>query len=130
MLDISRFAKVLALAGSPADGEALAALRKARSMLTAAGMSFTDLANQLAHAQGGGARSPVRTLRRSRAEIAETVRAMLSDPDLSALSDREIARRTGLSPQCIGNWRRRLAREREARRARVHHGRRTARRAS
>jgi len=41
MLDISRFAKILALAGSDKDGEALAALRKAQKMLHAAKLSFT-----------------------------------------------------------------------------------------
>jgi hypothetical protein len=44
MLDIVRFTKVLALAGSDMDGEALAALRKVRAMLGAANLSFTDVA--------------------------------------------------------------------------------------
>ncbi|KAA0573323.1 hypothetical protein FZ983_30380 [Azospirillum sp. B21] len=38
-----RFAKVLALASSDHDGEALAALRKARDMLKAAGKTFSDV---------------------------------------------------------------------------------------
>jgi hypothetical protein len=44
MLDIDRFTKVLALAGSNHDGEALAALRKARSMLASAKLLSGDLA--------------------------------------------------------------------------------------
>ncbi|SMF90885.1 hypothetical protein SAMN02982917_0027 [Azospirillum oryzae] len=46
-LDTDRFAKVLALAGSDHDGEALAALRKARGMLQTAGMTFTDVAQRM-----------------------------------------------------------------------------------
>ncbi|PGH58021.1 hypothetical protein CRT60_08670 [Azospirillum palustre] len=42
-----RFAKVLALAGSDQDGEALAALRKAQGMLKAAGMTFTDVSQRM-----------------------------------------------------------------------------------
>lgn len=48
-LDTNKLVKVLALAGSDQDGEALAALRKARDMLKAAGMTFGDLT-----AKGGG----------------------------------------------------------------------------
>ncbi|AWJ86338.1 hypothetical protein TSH58p_22755 (plasmid) [Azospirillum sp. TSH58] len=43
VLDNNKLGKVLALAGSDQDGEALAALRKARDMLKAAGMTFGDL---------------------------------------------------------------------------------------
>ncbi|MEI8396501.1 MAG: DUF2786 domain-containing protein [Rhodospirillaceae bacterium] len=46
-LDFTKLGKVLALAGSDQDGEALAALRKAGGMLKAAGMSFTDVAEKL-----------------------------------------------------------------------------------
>lgn len=46
-LDTARLAKLLALAGSDHDGEALAALRKAGDLLKAAGMSFTDLGQRL-----------------------------------------------------------------------------------
>lgn len=42
-LDHDKLAKVLALAGSDQDGEALAALRKAQGMLKAAGKTFADL---------------------------------------------------------------------------------------
>jgi hypothetical protein len=38
----------------------------------------------------------------------EAVETMLSDPAGVLLSDREIARRTGVSPQTVGNIRRRL----------------------
>jgi hypothetical protein len=54
MLDITRFAKVLALAGSDIDGEALAALRKVKAMLSAANLSFTDVAQSLATGGGSG----------------------------------------------------------------------------
>ena len=47
ILDAERFAKVLALASSNMDGEALAALRKANAMLQSAGMSFIDIAERL-----------------------------------------------------------------------------------
>ena len=47
MLDIPKLAKVLALASSGHDGEALAALRKANTILKSAGMSFTDVAERL-----------------------------------------------------------------------------------
>jgi DNA-binding transcriptional MerR regulator len=46
-LDMDRFCKVLALAGSGSDGEALAALRRARAMLADGGLSFTDIAARL-----------------------------------------------------------------------------------
>ena len=46
-VDFERLSKVLALAGSDQDGEALAALRKAGGMLKAAGLSFTDIAGRL-----------------------------------------------------------------------------------
>lgn len=44
---MDRFCKVLALAGSGSDGEALAALRRARAMLADGGLSFTDIAARL-----------------------------------------------------------------------------------
>ena len=153
MLDRERFAKVLALAGSDVDGEALAAIRKARQLLHAATMSFTDIArslgngteasdarNELARVRVRLAdaealiqtnlqeidrlRSQTRTgLRRTRAEIAGTIRTILKSPQLARLSDREIARRTGLSPQTVGNWRRRLEAERASKRRTVQNGR-------
>ena len=46
-VDFEKLSKVLALAGSDQDGEALAALRKAGGMLKAAGLSFTDLGQKL-----------------------------------------------------------------------------------
>jgi hypothetical protein len=154
MLDMERFAKVLALAGSDIDGEALAALRQARKMLRAANMSFTDIAQS---AGSGGAveltRLRVRladaealirnylqeiarlqarqfrpghtaSLKRNRAAIEATMRATLKDEP--HLSDREIARRTGLAPQTVGNWRRRLEAERASRERTVHNGRKRA----
>ena len=46
-LNRDRLAKVLALAGSDRDGEALAALRKASGMLNTVGLDFGDLARSL-----------------------------------------------------------------------------------
>lgn len=46
-VDFEKLGKVLALAGSDKEGEALAALRKADRMLKAAGMDFTGLAERL-----------------------------------------------------------------------------------
>jgi hypothetical protein len=166
MLDITRFSKVLALAGSNIDGEALAALRKAKAMLSAANLSFTDLAQSVAGGGGGGHEADrlrkhiadledrlaaslaqnvryeqelkrlkraqqsgtprTESLKRTRAEIAATMRGVLGDPILSLLRDREIARRTGMSPQAVGNWRRRLEAERAAARRTVHNRRRRA----
>jgi hypothetical protein len=51
-LDHDKLAKVLALAGSGNDGEALAAVRRAGAMLAAEGLSFTDLAAQVREAAG------------------------------------------------------------------------------
>jgi hypothetical protein len=42
------------------------------------------------------------------------MRAVLHNLQLSRLSDRELVRRTGISPQAVGNWRRRVAAERSA----------------
>jgi hypothetical protein len=158
MLDMERLAKVLALAGSDVDGEALAAIRRARKMLQAANMSFTDIAQSL----GGGtkiagesgeltrlrvrladaealirtylqeidrlrsrqSRSHPANLLRTRADIEATIRAIFKNEP--HLSDREIARRTGLSPQTAGNWRRRLEAERASKRRTVHNGRKRA----
>jgi hypothetical protein len=53
-------------------------------------------------------------LRRSLAMIEARMRAVLGDPRLARLSDRKLARRTGISPQAVGNWRRRLAAEQAA----------------
>jgi hypothetical protein len=166
MLDISRFIKVLALAGSNVDGEALAALRTAQKMLRASNKSFTDVAQCLESgvplygSRGTGELARLRveladalkrilyyqneldqlramrtgsagaSLKRTRAQIAATMRAIFIDPRLAQLTDREIARRTGLAPQSVGNWRRRIAAERADKRTpkpgHVNHGRRQA----
>jgi hypothetical protein len=47
-LDYEKLAKVLALAGSGSDGEAVAAVRRAQALLSAEGLSFTDLGRRLA----------------------------------------------------------------------------------
>lgn len=52
MLNTARFTKILALAGSDRDGEALSALRKARAMLTDAGLTFTDVAQSVGKTGG------------------------------------------------------------------------------
>jgi hypothetical protein len=170
MLNTDRFAKVLALAGSNMDGEALSALRKVRSMLAGAGLSFTDVAQSIGKTGGHSGHSAeidslrrrlrgaetdlsmsrheikaykekleqlqrqvaaVRSqrrgtnLKRSLAQIEARMRSVLGDPRLSCLSDRELARRTGISPQAVGNWRRRLEGEREPARGHVHSGQRS-----
>jgi hypothetical protein len=51
---------------------------------------------------------PPPPLKRPRAAIEAAMRKILSDPELAKLADREIARRTGLAPTTVGNWRRRL----------------------
>jgi transcriptional regulator with XRE-family HTH domain len=95
------------LAGSDIDGEAVAAVRKARKVLADAGMSFTDLTQMIAkNGQGAFAERGGKTHQR----ISEAMRAYLQDSNLQFLTDREIARRTGVSPQTVGNWRRRLSR--------------------
>jgi len=43
----------------------------------------------------------------SRAAIAALMREIFTDPQRRQLTDRELARQTGLSPTTIGNWRRR-----------------------
>lgn len=46
-LDTARLAKLLALASSPVDAEAVAAVRRAGALLKAAGQDWTDIANTL-----------------------------------------------------------------------------------
>lgn len=67
VLNLDRLAKVLALADSPSDGEALAAMRLAQQMLGARGMTFADLGTLLARADTSF--TPHGTHTRSRAEI-------------------------------------------------------------
>ncbi len=177
-LDRDKLAKVLALADSSSDGEALAALRLARAMLAEAGLEFRDLL------KGGGRHFPdrripylealirdlkerlaaseaeVESLRRAKLETTqdfarqvaalghekselsnslrhriedlkrrlaeagrvarqragkrEAVIALLQDPETRDLSNRELARRAGVSPQTVSRWRRKLAEEIEA----------------
>jgi hypothetical protein len=59
------------------------------------------------------------SLKHSLAAIEARMRAVPRDPQLARLSDRELARRTGISPQAVGNWRRRVAVERAAARGRM-----------
>jgi chromosome segregation ATPase len=80
---------------------------------------------QLRRAQRKGT-SHAGSLKRRQADIEAKMRAVLGDARLSVLSDREIARRTGISPQTVGNWRRRLEAERVASRGTVHNGRKQA----
>ncbi len=177
-LDRDKLEKVLALADSSSEGEALAALRLARGMLADAGLEFRDLL------KGGGRHFPdrripylealirdlkerlaaseaeVEALRRAKlettqdfarqvaalghekSELSETLKhrvqdlkrrlaeagrvarqradkrdaviALLQDPETRDLSNRELARRAGVSPQTVSRWRRKLAEEIEA----------------
>ncbi len=177
-LDRDKLEKVLALADSSSEGEALAALRLARGMLADAGREFRD------HLKGGGRHFPdrripylealirdlkerlaaseaeVEALRRAKlettqdfarqvaalghekSELSETLKhrvedlkrrlaeagrvarqradkrdaviALLQDPETRDLSNRELARRAGVSPQTVSRWRRKLAEEIEA----------------
>lgn len=190
-LDLDRLAKVLGMAESDRDGEALAALRAARDQLARHGLSFRDLVDGLSPAQraraagaaaAGGtslgwaldaAQDEIERLHgvvagleeqlaaieeerdhwRSRAitaapeenpasphavpdggrldellerfrrlerrlagdeagrrqsDIRAAVLSYLEDPDTAHLSNREIARRIGVSPQTVSNWRGRL----------------------
>ena len=178
VLDAEKLAKVLALADSAQEGEALAAVRKAGCMLAKAGLSFADLlamptasASATADADwvravallvidrlrdevaahkraekdlqrrlnraerelrrarrdaatwkdaveraGGPAASPRATgatpddaaHRRSHAAIRAAIDEYLADPVKTALSDREIARRVGVSNQTVANHRKRF----------------------
>ncbi|WP_377808095.1 hypothetical protein ABNQ38_22225 [Azospirillum sp. A29] len=187
-MDPDKLAKVLAMAESEHQGEALSALRAARIMLSRAGLSFRDLAErartpvspapeppptvhpsepapapapppppdelvrglrrqvkdlelelatlrrQLDKAAGDADRQREeadrwRTLARETAEKlwdmgkalerkhsrhADTdkrraVLELLQDPGSALLSDREIARRVGVSPHDVAHWRRRMA---------------------
>lgn len=182
-MDPDKLAKVLAMAESEHQGEALSALRAARIMLSRAGMSFKDLAagarparvepppepprpaappdrapppDQLVQGlrrQVGDLEREIAHLRRAldkangeldrqrdetgrwRALARETaeklwdlgkalerrhagpnakdrrraVLEMLQDPGAAQLSDNEIARRAGASPQAVAKFRRRLA---------------------
>ena len=192
-LDRDKLAKVLALAASPNDGEARAALGRAREMLAAAGLEFRDLvhmnrrfperraaylevlvrdlkarlalseaeaqalrrkaqetardfAGQIARlgiekqqqAQSLQQRIAALETRLAGAEVNRTVEpepipselapsapvhsaqggtgrrraaviALLENPETTGLSNREIARRVGVSPQTVSNWRQKLA---------------------
>ena len=166
-LDIDKFDKVLALASSDRDGEALAALRKARHMLSAAGLTFRDiaaapkttsppqqqsrpnehlglkvvileralhaaraevlkwneaarsakieretatasLAARIAELERELAAARPETVEPTPAEKRRAMMALLRDPATTSLSNREIARRCGLAPQTVCNWRNRL----------------------
>ncbi|NBB82888.1 MAG: winged helix-turn-helix transcriptional regulator, partial [Alphaproteobacteria bacterium] len=48
---------------------------------------------------------------RRQADIRSAVLAYLEDPETRHLSNREIARRLGISPQTVSNWRNRLGDE-------------------
>ncbi len=67
-LDVDRFCKVLALAGSASDGEALSALRRARAMLADSGLSFTDIAARL-----GQSNDKQNAADRARADLASLI---------------------------------------------------------
>lgn len=186
-MDPDKLAKVLAMAESEHQGEAMSALRAARIMLSRAGLTFRDLALAAARPPGDAAsQAPIttpppsappakpppaeqmllglrrqvndlereiavlsrqldkavteaekqreeadrwRTLARETAEKLwdlgkalerrnirytavqkrRAVLELLQDPGSALLSDHEIARRVGSSPQMVSHWRRRLA---------------------
>ena len=53
-IDYDKLAKILSLAGSGNDGEAVAAVRRAQALLSAEGLSFTDLGLQMREAAASG----------------------------------------------------------------------------
>ncbi|MGQ9366325.1 hypothetical protein [Azospirillum sp. ST 5-10] len=182
-MDPNKLAKVLAMAESEHQGEALSALRAARIMLARAGLTFRDLATAAqapADARPARAAEPAQPpvkppppdqmvlgLRRQVSDLEKEVTALkrqldqavgeaekqrdeterwkvlarqtaeklwdvgkalerrasrhtplqkrraildhLQDPGSAPLSDQEIARRVGTSPQVVAHWRRRLA---------------------
>ncbi|UVV67029.1 winged helix-turn-helix domain-containing protein [Brucella anthropi] len=81
------------------DAALISTLRADFDALSSAGNLFTT------GAPDAPLRGTVQTGRRTNADKRAAVLSMLdTDPDLS---DREISRRTGVSPQTVGNWRRR-----------------------
>lgn len=182
-LDRDKLAKVLALAASPNDGEARAALGRAREMLAAAGLEFRDLVHMnrrfpdrraaylevlvrdlkaklaLSEAEAQALRrkaqetardfagqiarlgiekqqqaqslqqriaaletrltgteaipqaetGPVQSAQGGTSRRRAAVIALLQNPETKGLSNREIARRVGVSPQTVTNWRHKLA---------------------
>lgn len=185
-MDPDKLAKVLAMAESEHQGEALSALRAARIMLSRAGLTFRDLALATRQPADASPQAPItppppaatpakppppdqmllalrrqvsdleretsvlkrqldkaiteaekqreeadrwRTLARETAEKLwdlgkalerrnirytavqkrRAVLDLLQDPGSALLSDHEIARRVGSSPQMVSHWRRRLA---------------------
>ncbi len=194
-LDTEKLAKVLALVDSSSEGEALAALRRARDMLHAADMGFVDLLRQRHPPRGGefperkaaylevlvrdlkarleAAEAEAEAAQRNVQEVTrdftrrivdldqnreaqgeclsarieeleqalqraplenrtatdrrEIVIAMLHDPATAKLSNREIARQLGISPQTVSNWRKKLDKQQQGgKAAKGDRGRRTA----
>ena len=58
--------------------------------------------------------APVIDLPRTHKQKSAAITSLLTDPKTGALSDRELARRLLVSPQTIGNWRRRLGQRKAA----------------
>ncbi len=58
--------------------------------------------------------APVTDLPRTHKQKSAAITTLLTDPKTGALSDRELARRLLVSPQTIGNWRRRLGQRKAA----------------
>src|ERR1700684_2955981 len=94
MLDITRFSKVLALAGSNIDGEALAALRKARAMLSAANLSFTDVAQALP--SGGGSGHEADRVRKRVADLEKRIDTYIAE--IVRYEKRELKQRRRAQP--------------------------------
>lgn len=131
MIDVEKLAKVLALADSAAEGEALAAVRTARQLLARAGLSFRDLAEI-----AGLAAAPARPLslspHRPEADIAalrqrlhelegrnRELQRQLEGQTRETERWRRLARDTverlwevgqaGASPEIVAQWRQHLA---------------------
>ncbi len=58
--------------------------------------------------------APIAELPRTHKQKSAAIKTLLTDPKTGALSDRELARRLLVSPQTIGNWRRRLGQRKAA----------------
>lgn len=74
-LNRDRLAKVLALAASNRDGEALNALRKASGMLNSVGLDLGDLARRMEEELPAGAGPGMHAAKTSSDPVAESVRA-------------------------------------------------------
>lgn len=90
-IDYDKLSKILSLAGSDSDGEAMAALRRAQAQLAAHGMSFTDLAERLR--RGGG--EPSSVWHKAAEQLGDYLRERAArQAEITALNDRIAALET------------------------------------